>query len=194
LAHREPARSTGGDRPSGTDMKRVAAARTTGCYRNPYQAPPKHTGGSRTHAHTSTGANGGSHWRLDRARDEEKARARNGDGDTGDVRGCVCVGGGACAARALLSPTFGSGNTEHHPCRFCLRGGWTATAHAQISLPGTGDPPDPPRTRERRHDQRTQPVVEGRTQLRRAQANSGLVTPRVSAGSWQLKTHAPQSK
>jgi hypothetical protein len=28
-----------GDRPRGTDMKRVAAARTTGCYRNPYQAP-----------------------------------------------------------------------------------------------------------------------------------------------------------
>ena len=36
LAQRTPARSTGGDRPSGTDMNRVmplAAARTTGCYR-----------------------------------------------------------------------------------------------------------------------------------------------------------------
>jgi hypothetical protein len=41
LAQRTPARSTGGDCPSGTDMKRVAAARTTGCYRNrnPYQVP-----------------------------------------------------------------------------------------------------------------------------------------------------------
>jgi hypothetical protein len=33
LAQRIPARSTGGNRPSGTDMNRVAAARTTGCYR-----------------------------------------------------------------------------------------------------------------------------------------------------------------
>jgi hypothetical protein len=39
LAQREPARSTGGDRPSGTDMKRVAAARTTGWHCNPYQVP-----------------------------------------------------------------------------------------------------------------------------------------------------------
>jgi hypothetical protein len=45
LAQREPAWSTGGDRPSGTDMKRVAAAPTTGCYRNP------DTGSSRTHTH-----------------------------------------------------------------------------------------------------------------------------------------------
>jgi hypothetical protein len=57
-------------------MKRVAAARTTGHYRNPYQAPPtKHTGGSCSPTHTSTGANGGSHWRFDRARGEEKAGA-----------------------------------------------------------------------------------------------------------------------
>jgi hypothetical protein len=51
LAQREPARSTGGDRPGGTDMKRVAAARTTGRYRKPVPGTPKHTGGSRSHAH-----------------------------------------------------------------------------------------------------------------------------------------------
>jgi hypothetical protein len=68
LAQREPARSTGGDRPSGTDMERVAAARTTGYYRNPYQAPrTEQTGGSCSTTHTGIGANGGSHWRLDRA-------------------------------------------------------------------------------------------------------------------------------
>ena len=48
MAQREPARSTGGDRPSGTDMKRVAAARTTGRYRKSVPGTPKHTGGSRT--------------------------------------------------------------------------------------------------------------------------------------------------
>jgi len=51
LAQRTPARSTGGDRPSGTDMNRVAAARTTGCYRKSVPGTPKHTGGSRIHAH-----------------------------------------------------------------------------------------------------------------------------------------------
>jgi hypothetical protein len=53
-AHRR-ARSTGGDRPSGTDMNRVAAARTTGCYRKSVPGTTKHTGCSRTHTHEHRG-------------------------------------------------------------------------------------------------------------------------------------------
>jgi hypothetical protein len=53
-------------------------------YRNPYQAPltnqllliTKHTGGSCAPTHKGTGANGGSGWRLDRARGGGKAGAR----------------------------------------------------------------------------------------------------------------------
>jgi hypothetical protein len=66
-----PARSTGGDRPRVTEMKRVAAARTTGCYRNLYQTPLS-TPAAAAPTPTSIGTIGG---RLDRARDEEKARA-----------------------------------------------------------------------------------------------------------------------
>jgi hypothetical protein len=51
LPQRTPVRSTGGDRPSGTEMKRVAAARTTGCYRKSVPGTTKHTGCSRTHTH-----------------------------------------------------------------------------------------------------------------------------------------------
>jgi hypothetical protein len=47
LAQRELVRSTGGDRPSGTDMKHLAAARTTECHRKSVPGTPKHTGGSR---------------------------------------------------------------------------------------------------------------------------------------------------
>jgi hypothetical protein len=49
-AHRRGA-PAGGDRPSGTDMKRVAPARTTGWYRKSVSGTTKHTGGSRTHTH-----------------------------------------------------------------------------------------------------------------------------------------------
>jgi hypothetical protein len=48
--------------PCGTDTNRVAAARTTGCYRESVTGTTKHTGCSRTHTHTSTGAFGGRHW------------------------------------------------------------------------------------------------------------------------------------
>jgi hypothetical protein len=51
LAQRTPARSTGGDHPSGTDMEHVAAARTTGCYRKSVPGATKHTGCSRAHTH-----------------------------------------------------------------------------------------------------------------------------------------------
>jgi hypothetical protein len=48
-------RSTGADRPSVTYMNRVAAARTTGCYRKSVPGTTKHTGCSRTHAHEHRG-------------------------------------------------------------------------------------------------------------------------------------------
>jgi hypothetical protein len=57
---RTPARSTGGDRPSGTDMKRVAAARTTGCYRKLVPGTTKHTPAAVAPTHTSTNQ---SQWR-----------------------------------------------------------------------------------------------------------------------------------
>jgi hypothetical protein len=60
------------------DMKRVAAARTTVCYRNLYQAP-LNTLAAAAPTHTSTGGNGGRHWwlscRLNWAREEARAGA-----------------------------------------------------------------------------------------------------------------------
>ena len=74
-AHRPGAQEANGPvRPSGTDMKRVAAARATGCYRNPYQAPLS-TPAAAASMHTGIGVNGGSHWRIHRARDKEQAAA-----------------------------------------------------------------------------------------------------------------------
>jgi hypothetical protein len=52
------------------DMKRVAAARSTGCYRNPYQTPLSTPAAAAAPTHTSTGANVGRHW----AREEGRGR------------------------------------------------------------------------------------------------------------------------
>ena len=59
-AQRTLARSSAGGRPSGTDMNRVAAARTTGCYHKSVPGTTKHTGCSRTHTHEHRG---GGLWR-----------------------------------------------------------------------------------------------------------------------------------
>jgi hypothetical protein len=54
-SRKQGARTSGGDRPSGTDMNRVAAARTTVCYRKSVPGTTKHTVCSRTHTHEHQG-------------------------------------------------------------------------------------------------------------------------------------------
>jgi hypothetical protein len=54
-AQRTLAWSSAGGRPSGTNMNRVAAARTTECHRKSVPGTTKHTGCSRTHTHEHRG-------------------------------------------------------------------------------------------------------------------------------------------
>jgi hypothetical protein len=105
---RTPARSTGGDRPSGTDMNRVAEQRhrdeARGCCSYDRALPKsvpgatKHTGGSRSHAHRHR-----SQWReppATRPGSRQRTGRSNGSGGTEDVRAAPRRGGGS--AMALL--------------------------------------------------------------------------------------------
>jgi hypothetical protein len=105
LAQREPARtgparSTGGVRPiqRRTYMKCVAASRTTGCYRSPYQKPLS-TPAAAAPTHTSTGAHGGRHG--------ARADGRTGAHPHGDAaQSCTEIHGKQCPqARRLFVVT-----------------------------------------------------------------------------------------
>jgi hypothetical protein len=84
--HTDTDAEQGGDRPSGTDMNRVAAARTTVCYRKPVPGTTKHTVCSRTAALTSTRAFGGMHWVANWALDSgRRPRRCNGGGGAAQI-------------------------------------------------------------------------------------------------------------
>jgi hypothetical protein len=122
LPQRTSARSTGGDRPSGTDMERVAAARTTWCYRKSVPGTTKHTVCSRTRTHehqglwwkalgsqlgTALGTKGGPVQRMRRYSKVpwEQASKKQYSG-LGEIRR-VCISPGAGAGGGIRRPTCG---------------------------------------------------------------------------------------
>jgi hypothetical protein len=109
LAQRTPARSTGADRPSGTDMNRVAAARTTGCGVLP-QIRTRHHQAHRPQPHPHTRApepvwREGLGSQLGAVLGGKAEPAGGCDGGGGTARSRPC---GKCRPPAQKPPTSGS--------------------------------------------------------------------------------------